>query len=693
MTVSAREIQQHQTGSVDSEPPAGFRRTWNASWTFAGLCLVLWVPVILVTFHIRYTILDAGGGGFEFLSQSLDLPSAYLLSRWQQLAMFREDLAVACLIVPLVLLPLLWRVPPRHRVWLMEAMCVTTLLILFIELKCFWEVGTFLPSTVLVGGLKDVGRRYMQEYVLYSSAGKLGALLAMNVVFGGVLVWLGPRVARWRRTVAMIIMVAGALTMATTLVAWVIPLPSPNPYRSSVLVEAVTTFFSLGASTETVENRAPMNSTTLLDSYRKLTRAPVPNRHSAYWKKAAGYDVLVVVLETAPYACLNLDSIQTLPPTMRWLAERSFLATQHYTTYPYTVRAVFSMFSSWYPSNAARDLIVKLNEDHPQLLAPGVVRTARDAGYHTTMFNPNSVDNWEHDRTRYSSLGFDAIVSPNMSDVPPLRARATGDERRQRTHIKDTRVLDLLKSELKARIAAKQRYLIAFGPQYSHAPWPNVLPTSTDPEVMQSGRRLFAVIDEWLGELVTILQKAGTLNHTLIVLVGDHGIRTRQEHPNFSAGTLDDMTFHVPLLIFAPGILKRPQIVSTQTSHIDIAPTLLDLLGLDGERELEEGSPIWEEKLKDRTTFFMARNYLGTDGYYEHGMTYMLKYPIHTVFASSWEGRLHFASSDIERRAATADSVVARIKEMNTLQSSWGTVMVPEQFSHVFGNHPPPGSP
>jgi len=693
LTAASRRLEERPQLTIEPQPPEGFRRTWAASWTFAGLCLALWVPVVLLVFHLRYTILDADGGGFEFLAEALKLPSSYLLSPLQQLAMFREDLTVACVILPAIMLPILFKLPSRYRVWVMEGICITTLLVMFIELKCFWEVGTFLPWTVLTGGVKDVGRRYLGEYLRYSSLGKLSVLLAMNVVAGAGLAWLGPRVARWRRGVAMLITVIGAVVVTITLVSWVTAMPNPNPYQSSVLVESFSTFFSLESNAEPVDRSAPVDAASLVAEYRQLTHAPVPNQHGAYWAKAAGYDVLVIVLETAPYACLNLDSLGTLPPNMRWLAQRSFLATQYHTTYPYTVRATFSMFSSWYPANGPRDDVVTLNEDYPQLLAPGVARTARDAGYYTGLFNPNPVDNSEHDRTRYTALGFSSIFTPNMSDVPPLHAQASGDERRQRTHIKDTRVLELLKRELGAKIAARQRYFIAFGPQYSHAPWPDVVPTSTDAEVMQSGRRLFAVVDEWIGELVAQLKEAGTLDHTLIVIVGDHGIRTKQEHPSFTAGTLDDMTFHVPMMIFAPGVLKAPKIVSTQTSHIDLSPTLLDLLGLKRERDLEEGSPIWDPRLKDRTTFFLARNYLGTDGYYENGRSYMLKYPIHAAFESNWDGRLHFKTNDIVTQTAQADSVVTKLKLMNALQSRWATVMIPDRFDRIFSINPPTGPP
>jgi hypothetical protein len=89
----------------------------------------------------------------------------------------------------------------------------------------------------------------------------------------------------------------------------------------------------------------------------------------------------------------------------------------------------------------------------------------------------------------------------------------------------------------------------------------------------------------------------------------------------------------------------------------------------------------------------MARNYLGTDGYYENGSSYMLKYPIHAVFASRWDGALHFNTSEIVSRKVQVDSVVTKLKQMNSLQSRWATVMIPDRYHRIFGENPPPVSP
>ena len=61
-------------------------------------------------------------------------------------------------------------------------------------------------------------------------------------------------------------------------------------------------------------------------------------------------------------------------------------------------------------------------------------------------------------------------------------------------------------------------------------------------------------------------------------------------------------------------------------SHIDLSPSILDLLGLSAGRDFELGSPLWDERIKDRTTFLFARAYLGADGFHERGRFYMWQY-------------------------------------------------------------------
>jgi arylsulfatase A-like enzyme len=82
--------------------------------------------------------------------------------------------------------------------------------------------------------------------------------------------------------------------------------------------------------------------------------------------------------------------------------------------------------------------------------------------------------------------------------------------------------------------------------------------------------------DTWLGRLLAALPRE---RETLIVLTADHGESMGEEGVWFSHGhaVTPDLA-HVPLLVRAPGI--PPGRIEGLVHHVDVAPTLLELLGL-----------------------------------------------------------------------------------------------------------------
>jgi arylsulfatase A-like enzyme len=131
---------------------------------------------------------------------------------------------------------------------------------------------------------------------------------------------------------------------------------------------------------------------------------------------------------------------------------------------------------------------------------------------------------------------------------------------------------------------------------------------------------LLQLQDKWLGQIVERLSKERRLDQTIIVVTGDHGIRTSTEDPSFEPhGLLPDYSFHVPLLIFAPQLLEHSQQISGVTSHIDLAPTVLDLIGIEQGRAFEQGLPVWDKGRNQRKVFLWAGDYLGAEGFVQEG--------------------------------------------------------------------------
>lgn len=96
-------------------------------------------------------------------------------------------------------------------------------------------------------------------------------------------------------------------------------------------------------------------------------------------------------------------------------------------------------------------------------------------------------------------------------------------------------------------------------------------------------RRLYRgelqVIDQSLGVLLDALEEQGELDEAVIMLLGIHG-EEFLEHGGAGHGiTLFEESIHVPLAIRAPKLLA-PGRVEAPIDMLDLAPTLVDLLGL-----------------------------------------------------------------------------------------------------------------
>jgi arylsulfatase A-like enzyme len=86
-----------------------------------------------------------------------------------------------------------------------------------------------------------------------------------------------------------------------------------------------------------------------------------------------------------------------------------------------------------------------------------------------------------------------------------------------------------------------------------------------------------AFTDQQIGRLLDQLRRSGLAEKTLLALVADHGEGFGAHRRLYHTSTLFDELLRVPLLLRVPGL--RPARVRAPVPLIDIAPTLLTLLG------------------------------------------------------------------------------------------------------------------
>lgn len=85
-----------------------------------------------------------------------------------------------------------------------------------------------------------------------------------------------------------------------------------------------------------------------------------------------------------------------------------------------------------------------------------------------------------------------------------------------------------------------------------------------------------AYVDAALGRLLTFMKERGIGESSLVVLTGDHG-ESLGEHGEKTHGLMAyNAVLWIPLIIASPGIGHR--VVATPVSHVDIFPTVCDLL-------------------------------------------------------------------------------------------------------------------
>ena len=91
-----------------------------------------------------------------------------------------------------------------------------------------------------------------------------------------------------------------------------------------------------------------------------------------------------------------------------------------------------------------------------------------------------------------------------------------------------------------------------------------------------------AYMDNQIQRIIDVLEDMGILDQTIIVLTADHGEGLRN-HGIWGHGLPYDDTIHLPLILWRPGLLPEGVRVKGFAQHMDVAPTLLDLVGFTSE--------------------------------------------------------------------------------------------------------------
>ena len=191
----------------------------------------------------------------------------------------------------------------------------------------------------------------------------------------------------------------------------------------------------------------------------------------------------------------------------------------------------------------------------------------KDAGYATGAFYSGDSTYREHYKL-FRQPDCDVFLDDRSAEFKQLSEKLTPEQRAIRLMFQE---IDKLNGT---------PFLFINRTDNGHWPYKSRLGSKDLPDVVRY-RYALAEADIMIGEIVAGLKQRGLFKNTIIVVTSDHGESFKQ-HENLSlhSGGVYEELVHVPLVISNPTLFKKNIRINTITSHIDILPTLLDMVGL-----------------------------------------------------------------------------------------------------------------
>lgn len=295
-------------------------------------------------------------------------------------------------------------------------------------------------------------------------------------------------------------------------------------------------------------------------------------------------NAILVVLESTGAKYLSLyGSRYPTTPNLGAEARHALVFDNVYAHVGLTANALVSMTLSIYPYMTWREYTV----EYPRFPGETLAELLKQRGYRTAFLESAYLDYVNQDGF-LADRGFDRLEDwDDLGDGPPVNSWGGHDRA-------------LVDRAL--RYAEEDRdtpFFAVLWTAQSHHPYD---PVPGQPEIdffreaprprdwWDLGRYLNTVadVDRQLGRLFAGLRERGLDQDTVVMVTGDHGQAFGDPHPTWGHGfRVYQENVHVPLMIWSPALFPEGRRVPTIGGHVDVSPTLADLLGV-------KPSPTWQ---------------------------------------------------------------------------------------------------
>jgi len=343
------------------------------------------------------------------------------------------------------------------------------------------------------------------------------------------------------------------------------------------------------AQTASLASKVIRRATAALDVRASAARRP-PN-------------VVLIVLESVAARWTSLHNpLYATTPTLQAESARSAVADNFYAHIGRSSNSMVAMLLSTYPKLDFREL----TEQYPDLPGTSLATLFRSRGYRTTFVTPSDME-WAGWRGFLEGHGFEDVLDYRDLACPEMLSSWGVEDR-----CMVDKVVDLI-----ADAGTRPFFVTAWTTQTHHPyePSPGVLPLNLlrepTPDDWEVGRYLNVVheTDRHLARIFEAVRRAGLEQDTLIVVTGDHGQAFGYPHETYVQGrTVYEEDVHVPLMMWYPRRYKATSRVPAVGSHVDLAPTIANLIGLPAAPDWQ-GRSLFDESHPRRAYFYVAETH------------------------------------------------------------------------------------
>lgn len=391
-------------------------------------------------------------------------------------------------------------------------------------------------------------------------------------------------------------------------------------FDRNILVKSIGTYnyhvYDFILSTKTKTQRAFATSDGLADveNYVKELRATTIKQPEDMQGIAKGKNVVAISMESLQNFVINNTLFgQEITPFLNDLIKESYYFDEfyHQTGQGKTSDAEFILDNSLYPlPSGAVYFTHSTNEFNstPKIL--------NKYGYYSAALHANDKTFWNRDNM-YSNLGYDRFFSKPDFEITEENSIGWG--------LKD---IPFLEQSAQHLTSLPQPFYSKILTLTNHHPFSLARADELIPE-FDSGDgtvdRYFTTVrymDEALKKFFEDMKQSGLYENTIFILYGDHyGIsplhnKAMEKFLGKEINAYEQVQLQkVPLIIHIPGMTGGT--ISKVSGQIDIRPTILGLLGIEGDNRLDFGENLFAENADPFIAFrdgnFVTNDYVSVD--------------------------------------------------------------------------------